>query len=92
MIRREAKIEIRTDGTTVRRYSLRSLTCSSHKLGPCQVCHGHASEVYRLDISIRYEDSDFPGGFGWTYAGAPLAKYGHESCLELSKEGHEVKQ
>lgn len=56
------------------RYDLSSTGQSSHKYGPCTVCHKHCSEVFR-----QSEEREFAPG-EWTHYQCHT-HYGHEECL-----------
>lgn len=65
------------------RYRIRSTGFSSHRYGPCEVCHKHASEVFIQSEERSYEVyADEPGfpGVGWTIDGCRML-FGHEQCL-----------
>lgn len=58
------------------RYRMGSTHRGSKALGPCEVCHQPADEVF-LQTAQRYVEAE--GGF-WTQHECPQA-FGHEACL-----------
>lgn len=77
------------------RYCLTSTKNSSHKYGPCEICHKHASEVF-VQVEERQYSTDSEtyledlledavmyhrnGELGWTHNEC-FTYYGHEDCL-----------
>lgn len=62
------------------RYRLSSTGYSSARLGPCEICGKHASEVFIQAEQKRYRRHD--GTLSWTYADCIDSCFGHKECLE----------
>ncbi|MDD1493951.1 hypothetical protein DF016_36800 [Burkholderia stagnalis] len=74
----------------VLRYRLKHTGQSSDRLGACEVCNRHASEVFHLTGAMLYEraakpDSD-PGRFGWTHHKC-VDVFGHRDCVTSRRAG-----
>lgn len=61
------------------KYKLTNLGESSSKLGPCEVCSEHVTEVWHLQEERQYARPD--GTTGWTQADCNNL-FGHLKCLE----------
>lgn len=60
------------------RYRLSSTGGSSAKFGPCEVCGGHATEVFQ-----QVEERAYSGG--WTQHECRRL-FGHETCLTVQRK------
>lgn len=73
------------------RYTLKTTGQSSDRLGACEVCGQHASDVYHLIGSSLFErvyrQRRDPERFGWTHA---TNTFGHADCLAARRIGVEV--
>lgn len=64
---------------------------SSEKFGPCQICGGHASEMYGRTIEERFETfpDDPPAVRREPFAPIPIKAggwiTGHRECLEMGR-------
>ena len=65
------------------RFRLRNTGDSSARLGPCEVCGLHCSEVYLQATLQAYEAPELEGGLGWSYLPGP--DFGHRACLVASR-------
>lgn len=74
----------------VLRYRLKSTGGSSEKLGQCEVCNSHASDVFHLTGAILFERSapyrETLGRFGWTHHQC-VCIFGHAECLKMRRLG-----
>jgi hypothetical protein len=77
----------------VLRYRLKSTEQSSERLGACEVCNQHASEVFHLTGARLYdragERGTGPVGFGWTHDNC-ICVFGHADCLKSRRIGAPV--
>jgi len=74
----------------VLRYRLKHTGQSSERLGVCEVCNGHASDVFHLTGAMLYEraakpDND-PDRFGWTHHKC-VDVFGHRDCMTSRRAG-----
>lgn len=58
---------------------MRSTGHSSARFGPCEVCGGHASDVWIERALAVYEDEN--GEQFESYRGAPGITFGHRGCF-----------
>jgi hypothetical protein len=67
----------------VYRYSLTNQRVTSDKLGACQVCSSHVSEVYHQIEERRFEVPEI-NRIGWT-TNKCFSYFGHQQCLESKR-------
>ncbi|KWK80778.1 hypothetical protein WM15_23110 [Burkholderia ubonensis] len=77
----------------VLRYRLKGTGQSSDRLGACEVCNCHASDVFHLTGAMLYErvakpDND-PARFGWTHHKS-IDVFGHRDCVTSRRAGTQV--
>ncbi|MFP3248050.1 MAG: hypothetical protein RXR20_26410 [Paraburkholderia sp.] len=75
----------------VLRYTLKATGQSSERLGACEVCGQHVSEVYLQRGMKMFErpTSIAERRFGWTHHGM-TDLFGHADCLVVRRKGVEV--
>jgi hypothetical protein len=77
----------------VYRYRMKATGQSSARLGACEICGQHASDVYHLIGERLYERTyrphRAPDRFGWTRHEC-AAIFGHFDCLAARRKGVEV--
>ncbi|MCX4152368.1 MULTISPECIES: hypothetical protein [Paraburkholderia] len=77
----------------VYRYRLKATGQSSARLGACEVCGQHVSDVYHLIgsrlVERTYRAHRDPERFGWTRDKCADA-FGHFNCLAARRKGVEV--